>query len=73
MYYKYSIKGISIRYDSFFGKVESDFMVLFPLGTTLEEAKKDFEKKQRDTKHYKNLSLYRQVYIHYEGEKEKLF
>ena len=47
--------------------------MLFPMGTTLEEVKKDFEKKQKDIKHYKDLSLYRKIYIHYESEEEKIF
>jgi hypothetical protein len=28
---------------------------------------------KEDTKHYKDLSLFRQIYIYYEGEEEKIF
>jgi hypothetical protein len=73
MYYKYYIKGISITYDRYLGKLESNFTTIFPNGTREEEAKKDFQKMKEDTKHYKDLSLFRQIYIYYEGEEEKIF
>lgn len=72
MYYKYYIKGISITYDRYIGKHESNFMTMFPVGMEEKKVKENFEKMKKDTKHYKDLSLFRQIYIHYEGEEEKI-
>jgi hypothetical protein len=73
MFYRYSIKGIKITFDKYIGKMESEFIQTFVQGTTEELAKKEFDKMLKDTKHYKNLSLHRQVYIHYVGKEEKIY
>lgn len=72
MYYNYIIRGISITYDKYIGKMESNFSMIFPKGTTEEKARENLQKMKKDAKHYKNLSLFRQVYIHYESEEERI-
>ena len=72
MYYSYKIEGIFINHDKYMGTWESDYIMIFPIGTTEEKARESFQQMEKDEKHYKNLSLFRQIYIHYEGEEEKI-
>ena len=72
MYYRYKIEGIFINYDKYMGNCERDYIMIFPIGTTEEKAKESFQQMTKDKKHYKNLSLFRKIYIHYEGEEEKI-
>ena len=72
MYYRYTIRGIFINYDKYVGKMESSFSRIFPKGTTEEQAKKDFQKMNKDIKHYKDLSLFKQLCVYYEEKEEKI-
>lgn len=70
-YYQYTITSIHTIKDRFFGKIECDRTTILPMGTTKEDALKKYENMKKD-KNYKNVVLYQQIYIHYEGEKEIL-